>query len=154
LFRQIVSCWGQEDLIEHAFEIHEYDGLDEVTVGPFSVRFCEVPHYMPTFAVELAANGGRLTYSADCSPNDELVEFAQGTDVLLIEATLPRPERTGERGHLTPREAGEHGRLAGARQLVLTHMSDELDASWACAEAGAAFGSAVELAQEGAIYTV
>jgi hypothetical protein len=33
-------------------------------------------------------------------------------------------------------------------------MSDELDASWACAEAGAAFGSAVELAQEGAIYTV
>ena len=69
-----------------------------------------------------------MTYSADCSPNDELVRFARDTDMLLIEATLPRPERTGERGHLTPREAGEHGRRAGARRIVLTHFSDELDA--------------------------
>ena len=56
-----------------------------------------------------ARHGSRFTYSADCSPNDELVRFAADTDMLLIEATLPRPERTGVRGHLTPREAGEHG---------------------------------------------
>ena len=91
---------------------------------------------MPTYAVELAGNGSRLTYSADCSPNDELVQFARDSDMLLIEATLPRPERTGVRGHLTPREAGEHGRRAGARRLVITHFSDELDSDWAQSEAG------------------
>ena len=153
-FRQIVGCWGNEDLIESAFDLHEYDAPDELELGPFVVRFCEVPHYTPSYAVELACNGGRLTYSGDCSPNYELVKFARETDMLLIEATLPRPERTGERGHLTPGEAGEHGRLARARQLVLTHFSDELDPDWAKAEARQAYGGRVELAHEGATSTV
>jgi ribonuclease BN (tRNA processing enzyme) len=154
LFRQIVACWGNEDLIDRAFDLHEYDSPDELALGPFVVRFCEVPHYTATCAIELATADGRLTYSADCSPNDELVEFARGTDMLLIEATLPRPERTGIRGHLTPREAGEHGRRAGARRLVITHFSDELDPQWALAEANRGFAGPVELAHEGAVYTI
>ena len=76
------------------------------------------------------------------------------TDLLLIEATLPRPERDGERGHLTPEEAGEHGAAAGARRLVLTHFSDELDVDWARAEAARAFGRPVDAAHEGATYEV
>ena len=95
-----------------------------------------------------------LTYSADSSPSEDLCTFAHGTDLLLIEATLPRPERDGPRGHLTPEEAGEHGRRAGARRLVLTHISDELDAEWARAEAESGFGGPVDLAHEGAVYTV
>jgi ribonuclease BN (tRNA processing enzyme) len=82
------------------------------------------------------------------------VRFAHQTDVLLIEATLPRPEPNGVRGHLTPREAGEHGKRVGARRLVLTHFSDELDSTWARAEAADAYGGPVEMAQEGAVYTV
>ena len=141
-------------MIEGAFTIHEYQPWDEFDIGPFHVRLCEVPHYTPTFAIDLTdADGTRLTYSADCSPNEQLVEFARGTDLLLIEATLPRPERTGERGHLTPAEAGDHGRRAGAKSLVITHFSDELDADWAREEAAAAFGGPVELAREGAVYT-
>jgi ribonuclease BN (tRNA processing enzyme) len=154
VFRNIVGCWGNEDLIEHAFDLHEYGAPDELAIGPFSVKFCEVPHYTPTFAVELRSNGSRMTYSADCSPNDQLVQFARDTDMLLIEATLPRPERTGARGHLTPGEAGDHGRRAGARRLVITHFSDELDAGWAQAEARQGYGGPVELAHEGAVYTL
>jgi ribonuclease BN (tRNA processing enzyme) len=124
-------------------------------VGPFLVRFCEVPHYTRTFAVELSNGAGtRFTYGADCSPNDELVRFAQETDLLLIEATLPRPERSGQRGHLTPGEAGEHGRRAGAKRVVITHFSDELDPDWIQAQAAESFGADVELAYNGAIYTV
>ncbi len=154
MFRHLVECWGDEDLVERAFRLSEYDGPDELSLGPISIRFCEVPHYTRTFAVELSAGGGRVTYSADCSPNDQLVRFAAGTDLLLIEATLPRPERTGQRGHLTPGEAGEHGRRAGARRVVLTHFSDELDPEWARAEAIESFGGPVELAYEGAVYAV
>jgi ribonuclease BN (tRNA processing enzyme) len=153
MFRQIAGCWGNDRLVEGAFALEEYNPWDEFDAGPFQVRFCEVPHYTETFAIELVSDeGSRLTYGADCSPNDELVEFARDTDLLLIEATLPRPERTGERGHLTPAEAGDHGRRAKARRLVITHFSDELDPEWARAQAAEAFGGDVELAAEGAVY--
>ncbi|MGI8506322.1 MAG: MBL fold metallo-hydrolase [Solirubrobacteraceae bacterium] len=154
MFRKLVGCWGAEDLIETAFAVREYGALDELHLGPLVIRFCEVPHFTITYAVELSSNGSRFTFSADCSPNQELVRFAHETDVLMIEATLPRPERTGARGHLTPREAGEHGKHAGARRLVLTHYSDEMDPEWARTEAVRAYGGPVELAQEGAVYTV
>ena len=72
----------------------------------------------------------------------------------MIEGTLPRPERTGVRGHLTPAEAGEHGRAAGARRPVVTHVSDELGERWAREEAERAFGGTVEVAREGAVYVV
>jgi ribonuclease BN (tRNA processing enzyme) len=153
-FRQVVGCWGEASLIETAFELYEYHEPDRVTLGPLSVRFCKVPHYTPTYAVELSTARGRLTYSADCGPNEELVRFASGTDLLLIEATLARPEAEDDRGHLTPREAGEHGRLAAARRLVLTHFSDEVDPEWARSEAGATYGGPVELAREGAVFTI
>ncbi len=154
-FRQIVGCWGQENLVEGAFALQEYQPWDELEAGPLRVRFCEVPHFTPTFAIELStADGNRFTYSADCSPNDELVGFAKGTDLLLIEATLPRPERTGQRGHLTPAEAGEHARRAGAKRMVITHFSDELDPEWARAQAADGFDGPVELAREDAVYTV
>jgi ribonuclease BN (tRNA processing enzyme) len=154
MFRHIAGCWGNDQLVEGAFALTEYQPWEEFEAGPLRVRFCEVPHFTQTFAIELSANGSRFTYSADCSPNDELVRFAQGTDLILIEATLPRPERTGQRGHLTPSEAGDHARRAGAKRMVVTHFSDELDPEWARTQAADAFNGTVELAHEGAVYTV
>ena len=86
-------------------------------------------------ARELQERLGRDRLRADSRPTEALTRFAAGADLVLVEATLPRPERTGERGHLTPSEAGEHARAAGAKRLVLVHISDELDADWARAEA-------------------
>ncbi|MDQ6835731.1 MAG: MBL fold metallo-hydrolase [Actinomycetota bacterium] len=152
VFRRIVSCWGQPDLVDKAFGLREYDAPRDLSLGPMQVRFCEVPHFTTTYAVELSSNGSRFTFSADCSPNEDLVEFAQDTQLLLIEATLPRPERTGRRGHLTPSEAGEHGRRASARRLILTHYSDEMDPDWAREAAVQTYGGPVDLAQEGDVY--
>jgi ribonuclease BN (tRNA processing enzyme) len=154
LLRRVVSCWGQDDLIDSAFDVREYTVGDQLSLGPLAARFCEVPHFVVTFAVELASGGRRFTYGADCSPNEALVQFARDTDVLLIEATLPRPERDGMRGHLTAREAGEHGREAGAHRVVLTHYSDELDRDLTRQEGTDGFGGPVDLATEGAVYTV
>jgi ribonuclease BN (tRNA processing enzyme) len=155
-FRRVVGAWGHEDLIENAFELREYDGSEAIEVGSLRLRFHAVPHYCATHAIDISsANGGkRFTFGADCRPTDELTQFAQGTDLLMVEATLPRPERTGVRGHLTPAEAGEHGRKSNAARLVITHISDELDELWARTEAERAFGGPVEVAREGAVYTV
>jgi ribonuclease BN (tRNA processing enzyme) len=153
--RSISSAWGDEALVESAFRLEEYERTDLIEVGPLTLRFAEIPHYIPTFAIEVrAADGARITFGADCRPNDELVEFARDTDLLVIEATLPRPERTGVRGHLTPEEAGEHARRAGARGALLTHVSDELDAEWVAAEGARGFGGPVAVASEGATFEV
>jgi ribonuclease BN (tRNA processing enzyme) len=155
-FRRLTGSWGSEELIESAFELEEYDPDTSVEVGPMRARFAEVPHFTTTYAIDLSASdgSGRFTYSADCRPGEELIEIARGTDLLLVEATLPRPERTGDRGHMTPSEAGDHARRAGARRVVLTHISDELDADWAREEGSKGYRSAVEIAREGASYDV
>jgi ribonuclease BN (tRNA processing enzyme) len=148
-------CLGtgmRERHIENAFDLYEYTPDETFELGPLGLRFQPVPHFLPTNAVELREGDARFTFGADCAPNDELCEFARDTSLLLIEATLPRPEREGPRGHLTPGEAGEHGRLARARRLAITHFSDEMDAGWAREQAEAAFGGPVEVAQEGDVY--
>ena len=155
LFRRVSGSFGPDDLIAGAFATSEYEPSETLEIGPLKVRFCEVPHYTRTFAIDLRApDGRRLTFSADSAPNDALVEFARDTDLLLIEATLPRPERTGIRGHLTPMEAGEHGRRSGAKRVVITHYSDELDVDWLAEEAVAGYGAPVDLARELAEFTV
>jgi ribonuclease BN (tRNA processing enzyme) len=155
-FRRVVGAWGNEELIETAFAMEEYDAESTLEVGSIRARLHEVPHFTTTYAIDFtsANGGGRFTYGADSSPGNELVEIARDTDLLLVEATLPRPERTGIRGHMTPAEAGDHARRAGARRVVLTHISDELDQDWARSQGTEAFGAPVEVAREGAVYEV
>ena len=155
-FRRVVGVWGNPDLIENAFALEEYEPNSTVEAGPLRLDFRQVPHFTETFAVDVSSSNGdgRLTYGADCRPGEELVDAARDTDLLIVEATLPRPERTGLRGHLTPAEAGEHARKAGARRVVITHISDELDEDWARSEASKAFGGPVDVAKEGAVYEV
>lgn len=153
-FRRITGAWQGEELIEQAFELHEYDPAGALSLDPLRVRFHEVPHFVRTHAVQVSDGDGSFTYGADCRPNDEIVAFARHTDLLMLEATLEQPEEGGCRGHLTPAEAGEHARRAGARRLVLTHMSADHDASQALDAAQRAFEGPVELAVEGAVYEV
>jgi ribonuclease BN (tRNA processing enzyme) len=153
-FRRITGAWDAEELIEQAFELHEYDPGRELALDPLRVRFHEVPHFIRTHAVQVRADGVSFTYGADCRPNDAIVDFARETDLLMLESTLEHPEEGPRRGHLTPGEAGEHAARAGARRLVLTHMSADHDAAQAQAEAERTFGAAVELAREGAVYEI
>ncbi len=149
-FSNVCEIWGMCSLIEDAFDFREYDPAARVEVGEMEFAFREVPHFIQTWAIGITGPGGvGITYGADCRPNEALVDFARDTDLLVAEATLPRPERDGVRGHLTPGEAGEHGAAAAARRMLLTHISDELDPEWAVEEAGRAFEGPLEVAFEG-----
>ena len=70
IFRTIVGCWGQPELIENAFDLHEYDPDETVEIGEMRLRFHDVPHYVETHAVEVSStNGsGRFTFGADSCP--------------------------------------------------------------------------------------
>ena len=154
----ITTAGAQANLIEDAFRVREYDVAGAERVGDIGLRFALVPHYVPAYAVEVCGEtgAGRFIFGADHGPTDALDEFAAGTDLLMLEATLsdPEPQGTPPRGHLTAAEAGEHAARCRAARLVLTHISDELDADRALEQAAGTFGGPVELARAGAQYTV
>ncbi len=154
LLRQIASLFGPGDTIVDAFEVSEYEPNEVVAAGDLELNFCLVPHFIPTFAIAVTAAGeaGRFIFGADCAPNQQLIDFAIGSDLMLIEATLREPEDDEPRGHMTATEAGEHGRAAKVGRLLLTHISDELDQAVSVAEASEAFGGDVTLASEGTVF--
>jgi ribonuclease BN (tRNA processing enzyme) len=155
-FRRVTGAWDAEQLIEQAFDLREYDPAAELGLGTMRIGFHEVPHFVRTHAVQISDGSARFTYGADCAPNDAIVAFARDSDLLMLEATDVDdlvPEG-GQRGHLTPAEAGVHGARAGAKRLVLTHISADVDQAWVRAEAERTFGGPVELAAEGAVYEI
>jgi ribonuclease BN (tRNA processing enzyme) len=160
-FANLCGVFGTQGLIADAFALTEYEPDATLGLGPFEIRLGAVPHYVPTWACDLrAGDGARITFGADCGPNDAIVELARDTDLLMLEATEGArvPEADGHsaehfRGHLSAQEAGQLARRAGAKRLLLTHYSDALDGGELQAAAQASFGAEVELASEGARFT-
>ena len=148
---QVTEVWGMPDLIPQSFDHREYDPSEVIAIGSLDVSFHFVPHYIDAWAIQVKGEtGGRFVFGADCRPNEELISFAEGADVLMAEATLLVPEPDpDDRGHLTPFEAGEHAREAGVERLVLTHISDEVDPEWAAENAAQAFQGRIDVATEG-----
>ena len=108
ILRSIASSWGDEALVESAFHLEEYDRGGSIEVGPLTLTFAEVPHYILTFAIDVRhADGRRITFGADCCPNDALVEFAA------------RHRPPGDRGHAAAaganRDPGPSDALGGRR---------------------------------------
>ena len=69
--------------------------------------------------------GAKLVFVGDASRVEDLVEVAAGADALVIEATYIEDEKelAIQYGHLVASQAAWLAREAGARQLILTHIS-------------------------------
>jgi len=156
VLRRVVGAWGNEDLVEKAFGLEEYTADSVIEVGPLRISFGQVPHFIDAYAVSVqgSSGAGRLVFGGDSRPDAGLVRFARDADLLLVEATLAEPEDDGARGHMTAEEAGRQAREAGAKRVVITHISDELDIDDARRRASEAFGAPVAVAAEDATYEI
>jgi ribonuclease Z len=83
------------------------------------------------FGYRFDAGGHSIVISGDTRPNDNLVRYAKGADVLVLEAYLPEhfdrvdtPEVAArlKSYHTSAEEAGELAARAGVHTLVLTHL--------------------------------
>lgn len=149
--RQIFGLIDRAALLDDAFAVVEYEAADPVQVGSLVLEFTEVPHFITTHAVSVRTQaGGRFVFGADHRPCGEILDFARGADLLMLEATLLQPE-SGVRGHMTSVEAATTARDAGAARLVLTHLSDELPRDELLARAIEVHPDTV-LAEPGAVY--
>jgi ribonuclease Z len=79
----------------------------------------------PSVLVGGARRGRRIVLTGDSRPCANTIAHSRDADVLIHEATFAEEEaaRALETGHSTAREAAEVARDAGARRLVLTHIS-------------------------------
>lgn len=79
----------------------------------------------PSVLVGAARRGRRIAITGDTRPCGATIAAATGADLLVHESTFAEEEaqRAIETGHSTAREAAEVASAAGARRLVLTHIS-------------------------------
>jgi len=97
--------------------------------------------------------GRKLVISGDTRPCDALAAAASGADLLIHEATFSDDEqaRALETRHSTAREAAQVAKAAGARRLLLTHLSSrhDVDPGKLLEQARQSFGGPVDVAYDG-----
>ena len=101
---------------------------DGVRVTAFEVDHRPVE---PAFGYRFDCGGQSIVVSGDTRPTPNLVKFAKGADVLVLEAYLPEhflkvdtPEVAARlmHYHTSAEEAGQIAAEAGVKTLVLTHL--------------------------------
>ena len=129
------------------------DANSELDVGGMRLVFSRTDHPVPTFATRIDAGGVSLGYSADTGPGWEFSSLGPGIDLALCESTFLSDEE-GSVQHMSARQAGLTASRAGARRLVITHISPRVDRDAARLEAMGTFGPEVEVAAVGKVYQI
>ncbi len=119
-----------------------------LTIGAMTVTFSRTDHPVDTLAVRVDGGGRTLGYSADSGPGWGLDQLGAGLDLAVCEASF-LSEKEGTLSHLSARQAGARARSASVGRLVITHQIPGVDRGAAHAEAAAAFGGPVEVAEAG-----
>ena len=154
LVKQLAEAYGPW-LLDPGFPIGILDMQDG---EPFpldadtSLETFPVPHTPESVALSVSAPEGRLVYTGDTGPSNELAHWASGADLLLAECSLPAAMAIDI--HLTPEQAGELARDAKARHLVLTHFYPPVETSDPARAAGARFTGRITAARDGDRFTI
>jgi len=135
-----------------ACEVREFGAGDAFPIGPFAIQSRPLPHSIPNVGVRISASGASITYTGDAGPSDDLVELADGTDLLLAEATYAESVPSGNVGVLNSAlEVGRQAHRAGAARLMLTHLVPGTDPEASRAAASRSFADWIAVATPGTI---
>ena len=127
----IIACPGIQDFYRRLLELYpdlsplSYElELKQVFQDAFSIdglmlRCAPTGHTPESIAFRLDDGRHSLVYSGDASPRGELVQLADGADLLVCECSFPAGWETED--HLNADSAGLIAQQAGVKSLVLTH---------------------------------
>ena len=146
LLRAVSAFNTSPTFFSDLFWVEEYDTAAPLKVGDLSIEFAPVKHYIASYAMAISGSK-RMVYSADSGLCDELAGLAQGANLFLCEASRCEAD-DADWGHLWAGEAGALSRRAKVKRLILTHFWPDYDYSQNLGQARAAFGKAVEVAEE------
>ncbi|GAA1687155.1 MBL fold metallo-hydrolase [Kribbella yunnanensis] len=139
--------------MEEELEFHTWQDVQQI--GPFTVRTAQMVHPVPAYAIRVEHAGKVLVYTGDTGPNDALVELARGADLLLSEAALQDENPNNPTDlHLTPSDAGEHAKKAGAKKLVITHVPPWYNRVTQAENARRTYSGPIEIATPHAVFDI
>jgi ribonuclease BN (tRNA processing enzyme) len=141
-----------EESMSEVFDFRTLTAGAHFELGPFRIRADRVVHPVEAYGFRIEKGGSVLTYSGDTGPCAALDALAEGADLFLCEASFTHGKEDIPGLHLNGVQAGECAKSAGARRLVLTHVSPWTDAQTNLRDAESVFDGPVELARPGAVY--
>ena len=123
-----VLALDRPGMLDDALDLRVFDAGAALQVGPFAIETRLLPHFMPNVGLRLMAGGCSITYTGDAGPGDDLVELAQGSDLLLAEATYAERVPDDSAAYLNSAlEVGRQASRAAVDRLVLTHLQPGTD---------------------------
>lgn len=128
------------------------DGMTTHICG-MDVRFSLMPHPVPSFAMRFEADGKAFVFSGDTRETDKLAPFANGADLLLMEAAFLSRDKVPGAPHVDAVEAGAIAMDAQVKRMLVTHIFPEYNENDIIAEVKKSFPSA-ELIEELQTYEV
>lgn len=145
-----VLALDRPDMLDDAFEWHEFVPGTSFHAGPFSVRSWPLPHWVQNAGFRVQANGATIAYTGDTGPSPDLLDLARDCDLFLAEATYPDHVPADSARYLSSaRQAGRVAADAGAGQLVLTHLRPGTDPDDAVRAAAASYDGSIRVAVPG-----
>ena len=96
-----------------------------VRLFDLEVVFALMPHPVPSYAMSFETDGKKFVYSGDTKDNTHLVAFAEGADLMVMEAALLSREKSPTAPHVNAKESGRIAQAAGVKRLLATHLFPE-----------------------------
>ncbi len=123
-------------------------------LGPFRITPFEMQHIgVLTLGYRIEAGSVVLAYTGDTGVCDAAIALAREADLFLCEATYQNSSKPYT-FHLSAAEAGEVASAAGARHVVLTHLTPDLDHRVSIREAADTFAGPIDIAVPGMVLEV
>ncbi|MGH7710656.1 MAG: MBL fold metallo-hydrolase [Gemmatimonadaceae bacterium] len=111
----------------------------------------KVPHSAESVAYSVSSGGRRFVFSGDTGHDQAFANWAKGSDLLLLECSLP--DDLAIPMHLTPRQCGAIAGVAQPKLLALTHFYPPVEAVDIRAQVAESFGGPVALCADGWSWT-
>jgi ribonuclease Z len=132
--------------------------IDFVRPEDVAVKTVTTIHDPENLAYRFRTENGDLVYVGDTAKSEKISDFAKGCNLLIHDATFLDGQESvaAITRHSTARDAGNTAKLAGARRLVLTHISpgNEGAEKRYLSEASAAFDGQIVMAKDHQVLTV
>ncbi len=128
---------------------HEYRANEELTIGPFQIRFLKTIHPVPCYAMRIEANGKALVYTADSAYQEAFIPFTKGADLLITDTNFFKDMAGKSKVHMASVEAGKVAQEAGVKMLLLSHLPQKGDLEQLKNEAKSIFTGDTKLAEKG-----
>jgi ribonuclease BN (tRNA processing enzyme) len=108
------------DLLPIGYQLHVHPVLrDNFEIGKIKIQTAPTGHTPDSVAYRIEFDGHSVVYSGDAAKNGELVNLADGVELLISECSYPAGWETED--HLNAESLGSLAASAEVKSLVVTH---------------------------------